>query len=41
MEMIPTQQYQEAAAYLSSRIKGEPRIAIILGSGLGALADQI
>ena len=41
MEMIPTQQYQEAAAYLASRIKGQPRIAIILGSGLGALADQI
>lgn len=41
MEMIPTQQYQEAAAHLASRIKGQPRIAIILGSGLGALADQI
>ena len=41
MEMIPTQQYQEAADYLASRIKGQPRIAIILGSGLGALADQI
>ena len=41
MEMIPIQQYQEAAAYLASRIKGQPRIAIILGSGLGALADQI
>ena len=41
MEMIPTQQYQEAAAYLASRLKGQPRIAIILGSGLGALADQI
>ena len=41
MEMIPTQQYQEAAAYLASRIKGQPQIAIVLGSGLGALADQI
>ena len=41
MEMIPTQQYQEAAAHLASRVKGQPRIAIILGSGLGALADQI
>lgn len=41
MEMIPTQQYQEAATYLASRIKGEPQIAIILGSGLGSLADQI
>lgn len=41
MEMIPTRQYQEAAAYLASRIQGEPQIAIILGSGLGSLADQI
>lgn len=41
MEMISTVQYQEAAAYLASRIQGEPKIAIILGSGLGSLADQI
>ena len=41
MEMIPTRQYQEAAAYLAGRIQGEPQIAIILGSGLGSLADQI
>ena len=41
MEMIQFQQYQDAAAYLASRIKGQPRIAIILGSGLGSLADQI
>ncbi|RHJ87942.1 purine nucleoside phosphorylase I, inosine and guanosine-specific [Parabacteroides sp. AM08-6] len=34
-------QYREAAAYLTSRIKGNPETAIILGSGLGALADQI
>lgn len=33
--------YQEAANYLSSRITGHPETAIILGSGLGSLADQI
>lgn len=33
--------YQEAAGYLSSRITGNPETAIILGSGLGSLADQI
>lgn len=41
MEMIPTQHYQEAAAYLANRIQRQPKIAIILGSGLGSLADQI
>lgn len=39
--MIPTQHYQEAAAYLANRIQRQPKIAIILGSGLGSLADQI
>ena len=33
--------YREAAGYLSSRITGNPETAIILGSGLGSLADQI
>ena len=33
--------YQEAADYLSSRIIGHSETAIILGSGLGSLADQI
>ena len=32
--------YREAAGYLSSRITGNPETAIILGSGLGSLADQ-
>ena len=41
MEMIPTQHYQEAAAYLANRLLRQPKIAIILGSGLGTLADQI
>ena len=35
MEMIKTEQYREAAAYLASRIEGNPETAIILGSGLG------
>lgn len=33
--------YREAADYLSARIAGNPETAIILGSGLGALGDQI
>ncbi|MDO4754752.1 MAG: purine nucleoside phosphorylase I, inosine and guanosine-specific [Parabacteroides sp.] len=33
--------YREAAEYLSARITGSPETAIILGSGLGSLADQI
>lgn len=33
--------YQEAAEYIKSRIPGSPRVGIILGSGLGNLADQI
>jgi len=33
--------YQEAADYLSSKISGSPETAIILGSGLGTLADRI
>ena len=33
--------YREAADYLASRIPGNPETVIILGSGLGSLADQI
>ena len=33
--------YEETAAYLKSRIQGNPETAIILGSGLGSLADKI
>jgi purine-nucleoside phosphorylase len=33
--------YQETAAWLSSRLPGIPRTAVILGSGLGVLADRI
>ncbi|MEG1748346.1 MAG: purine nucleoside phosphorylase I, inosine and guanosine-specific [Tannerellaceae bacterium] len=36
-----TQSYAEAAAYLAGCIEGKPETAIILGSGLGSLADEI
>lgn len=36
-----TQLYQETADYLKQHINGQPETAIILGSGLGALAEQI
>lgn len=35
------EQYQEAAAFIVARITGNPETAIILGSGLGSLADRI
>lgn len=41
MNMNDNTMYREAADYLSSRITGNPETAIILGSGLGSLADQI
>ncbi len=41
MDMIQTQQYREAADYIASRLTTRPETAIILGSGLGALADRI
>ncbi|MDR1556737.1 MAG: purine nucleoside phosphorylase I, inosine and guanosine-specific [Tannerellaceae bacterium] len=41
-DIIPqNNRYQEAAAYLAGRIQGSPLTAIILGSGLGVLADKI
>ena len=39
--MMEMSLYQETAAYLKSRISGNPETAIILGSGLGSLADKI
>ena len=33
--------YSETAAYLAACIKNIPDTAIILGSGLGSLADEI
>ncbi len=40
MEII-NKQYKEAADFLRTRIQGNPETAIILGSGLGSLADQV
>ena len=34
-------QYKETAEYLAKRVTGNPETAIILGSGLGSLAEQI
>ena len=34
-------QYKETAEYLAKRVTGNPETAIILGSGLGTLAEQI
>lgn len=39
--MNTTSHYQEAADFLLSRINDRPETAIILGSGLGPLADRI
>lgn len=36
-----TQKYKETADYLKQRMNRQPETAIILGSGLGALADKI
>lgn len=41
MMSYTNEQYQEAAAFIAARITGNPETAIILGSGLGSLADQI
>lgn len=35
------QKYQQAADYIKSKIAAQPRVGIILGSGLGNLADEI
>jgi purine-nucleoside phosphorylase len=39
--IMQNMRYQEAADYLSGIIRGNPRTAVILGSGLGVLADRI
>ena len=39
---IPFAQYQESAAYLKSKLNGfVPRVAMVLGSGLGYLGDEV
>ena len=40
--MLTSHHYRESAAYIQKQLNGfEPEILIILGSGLGALADEI
>lgn len=39
--MIETYQYEEAIRYIQKKIAVTPKIGLILGSGLGVLADEI
>lgn len=39
--MLLSEKIQQAAEYLEKRISVKPEVAIILGSGLGALADDV
>lgn len=39
--MIPLTQYEAAAAYLRGRLRDIPPTAVVLGSGLGRLADTV
>ena len=42
MEFYTYEQYQESARFLSERLEGfRPKVLLILGSGLGALADEV
>lgn len=38
---IPLEHYREAAAYMEKRLTVRPQTALVLGSGLGYLADQV
>ena len=38
--MIPLTQYEAAAAFLRGRLEELPRTAVVLGSGLGSLAEK-
>ena len=40
-DMITYDQIKESADYISSKIEAQPEIGMILGSGLGILADEI
>lgn len=39
--MIAFEQYQEAAAYIRGHMQIQPEVAVVLGSGLGRLADEV
>jgi purine-nucleoside phosphorylase len=38
---MPTKEMNETLAYLRSKLPGVPKIALVLGSGLGVLAEEI
>ena len=40
-EFFTRAQYQESAAYIRSRTKHQPKIALVLGSGFGELANAV
>ena len=40
-EFLSREQFQEAATYVQGRISHQPRIGLVLGSGLGGLADNV
>ena len=40
-EPLSREQYQEAAAYVQGRLSHQPTIGLVLGSGLGGLADRV
>ena len=40
-EFFTRAHYQESAAYIRSRTKHQPKIALVLGSGFGELADAV
>ena len=39
--MLDSQRIQEAYAHVQQRVKQTPRVALILGTGLGQFADRI
>lgn len=38
---IPMAQYEEAAAYIRARMPAPPEVCLVLGSGLGRLAEEV
>ena len=38
---IPMEHYEEAAAYIRLRMTERPEVCLVLGSGLGRLAEEV
>ena len=38
---IPLEQYRQAADYIRAHLTGQPEVCLVLGSGLGRLADEV